>query len=177
MIYFYFIFILKYYILLYIEKNIIMSSVDTTTIRVCNIKNTEKKEMFEYNIETTIHNLKEFLSIKLSKPMNNIHILKNKNELGNFIHNSDLIIYSTSSFSIIDEKETIFYLITKNKCAMCSSKTATIVGDCKYCNCSFCLNHRLPEGHKCIHLNVCKENSFNRNKTKVLSEKCVASKV
>lgn len=139
-------------------------------INVYNIKNNEDIIEYECNDTTTIYDLKNYLCTNLNQPLKNIHILKTNNKC-DYIKNSENI------FSIISTTEKIYYIIIKNKCALCSSKSATIVGDCKFCNCSYCLNHRLPEDHKCINLNVCRENSYNLNKNKVLSEKCVASKV
>jgi len=37
------------------------------------------------------------------------------------------------------------------------------LGKCKYCNNIYCSEHRLPEDHKCINLDKCKEASFNIN--------------
>ena len=39
----------------------------------------------------------------------------------------------------------IYYITAKSKCAICGNKSANIVGDCKYCNCKYCLKHRLRD--------------------------------
>ena len=51
----------------------------------------------------------------------------------------------------------------------CTSKIAIIIGYCKYCNKNFCGAHRLPETHgPCVHLDKCKQMSFDSNKEKLL---------
>jgi len=67
----------------------------------------------------------------------------------------------------------------KSKCAFgdCNQKPVLIIGDCKFCNQKFCGGHRLAESHACQNMQACREEHFNRNKEKVLREKCVASKV
>lgn len=67
----------------------------------------------------------------------------------------------------------------KGKCGVeeCKHRPALVVGDCKYCTGHFCSEHRLPETHSCTGLAQCKEVHFNKNKDKLLREKCVASKV
>ena len=69
--------------------------------------------------------------------------------------------------------------IIKKRCAFegCKLKTAPIIGLCNYCESKYCLAHRLPETHVCPKMNVCKDIQFNRNKDKLLSEKCVAAKI
>jgi ubiquitin C len=65
------------------------------------------------------------------------------------------------------------------RCAFgtCSDKVVKIVGDCRYCQAKFCGRHRLPEAHACVNLTNCKQVAHERNSIKLLSERCVASKV
>ena len=65
------------------------------------------------------------------------------------------------------------------KCAVgpCMDRPARIVGDCRYCKHAYCSAHRLPESHACCNLQGCRDNSFQRNSSKLLNEKCVADKV
>jgi len=59
----------------------------------------------------------------------------------------------------------------------CKKKAAMIVGDCKFCSKSYCASHRLPETHACSNLIGCKQASFDRNKEKLMNERCVGLKV
>ncbi|KAH8557010.1 hypothetical protein BGW37DRAFT_475162 [Umbelopsis sp. PMI_123] len=65
------------------------------------------------------------------------------------------------------------------RCAFgtCTDKAVKIVGDCRYCEAKFCARHRLPEAHACVNLTNCKQVAHERNSVKLLSERCVASKV
>ncbi|KAI9485315.1 MAG: polyubiquitin [Benjaminiella poitrasii] len=67
----------------------------------------------------------------------------------------------------------------KSRCAFssCSDKVVKIIGDCRYCQHKFCARHRLPEAHSCENLMSCKQAAHERNSIKLLSERCVASKV
>ncbi|KAL1926549.1 hypothetical protein VTP01DRAFT_5670 [Rhizomucor pusillus] len=67
----------------------------------------------------------------------------------------------------------------KKRCAFgdCTDKVVKIIGDCRYCQSKFCSRHRLPEDHACVNLLSCKQAAHERNSTKLLSERCVASKV
>jgi hypothetical protein len=59
----------------------------------------------------------------------------------------------------------------------CSDKVVKIIGDCGYCQYKYCSRHRLPEAHACINLMGCKQVAHERNSIKLLSERCVASKI
>ncbi|KAG1020290.1 hypothetical protein G6F26_009415 [Rhizopus arrhizus] len=67
----------------------------------------------------------------------------------------------------------------KTRCAFqsCSEKPVKIIGNCRYCQSNFCVRHRLPEDHLCENLTNCKQAAYERNSMKLLSERCVASKV
>jgi ubiquitin len=67
----------------------------------------------------------------------------------------------------------------KSRCALnnCSDKPVKIIGDCRYCQHKFCARHRLPEAHACENLMSCRQAAHERNSIKLLSERCVASKV
>ncbi|PRP82690.1 hypothetical protein PROFUN_10054 [Planoprotostelium fungivorum] len=66
-----------------------------------------------------------------------------------------------------------------NKCGFgdCNQKPVLIVGDCKFCTSKFCGKHRLPEDHVCPQMQSCRDQSFMKNKMKLESERCIASKV
>ncbi|KAI5474179.1 hypothetical protein MNV49_003991 [Pseudohyphozyma bogoriensis] len=59
----------------------------------------------------------------------------------------------------------------------CSSAAVRIVGDCSFCSKSFCGRHRLPEDHTCANLASCRQEAFDRNKSKLESEQTVGSKL
>jgi len=59
----------------------------------------------------------------------------------------------------------------------CKRKPVLIIGDCKFCTGKFCAQHRLPETHNCINIKDCRQQSFDKNKEKLLKEKCVGTKV
>ena len=67
----------------------------------------------------------------------------------------------------------------KKRCASdgCVNKSLKLVGDCRWCQNSFCSKHRLPEAHACGNLMGCKEASAQILAKKLLNEKCVAHKV
>ncbi|KAG1195665.1 hypothetical protein G6F35_013146 [Rhizopus arrhizus] len=67
----------------------------------------------------------------------------------------------------------------KTRCAFqsCSEKPVKIIGNCRYCQSNFCVRHRLPEDHLCENLTNCKQAAYEKNSMKLLSERCVASKV
>ncbi|TEB31269.1 nuclear protein [Coprinellus micaceus] len=59
----------------------------------------------------------------------------------------------------------------------CSSAALRIVGQCPHCRASFCGSHRLPEHHECSNLEDCRQQAFERNKSKLESERTVAPKI
>ncbi|KAI9493865.1 polyubiquitin [Zychaea mexicana] len=67
----------------------------------------------------------------------------------------------------------------KRRCAVehCSNKVVKVVGLCRYCQSQYCSRHRLPEDHACVNLVSCRQAAHERNSVKLLSERCVASKV
>jgi len=88
-------------------------------------------------------------------------------------------------FSIEDcalPQEATLSLVAKtprSKCAFvdCLRRPVIIVGNCKFCSQNFCMQHRLPETHICPNMTDCRQQSFDRNKAKLIKEKCVAAKV
>ena len=111
-----------------------------------------------------IYSLKLLLSKKKNISIDEIHVLKSNNEC-----------YDNNEY--INGDLNIQLKIIKNRCSICLKKSATIVGDCKYCECKYCPNHRLPEVHKCPKMETCKKESFDKNYNTVISQKCVASMV
>lgn len=67
----------------------------------------------------------------------------------------------------------------KSRCAVaeCSGRIAKIVGECRYCGHGYCSRHRLPESHQCDNMQGCRQQSYEKNSSKLLGEKCVADKV
>ncbi|KAI8810335.1 hypothetical protein BJ742DRAFT_888196 [Cladochytrium replicatum] len=59
----------------------------------------------------------------------------------------------------------------------CSDRAVKIVGDCRYCSSKFCARHRLPEAHACPNIQSCRADAQTILEKKLLTEKCVASKV
>jgi len=70
-------------------------------------------------------------------------------------------------------------LKTSKHCSFqtCSKKPLSGLGDCKYCSGKYCGTHRLPEDHHCSNLQDCKNASFNKNKQKLINEKCASIKI
>ena len=85
------------------------------------------------------------------------------------------------------QKESTLHLVLRlrggavkaKKCCVegCTDKVAKIVGQCRYCTAEYCTRHRLPEAHACKNLQTCRDQSFERNQSKLLNGKCVADKV
>ncbi|ORX97776.1 ubiquitin-domain-containing protein [Basidiobolus meristosporus CBS 931.73] len=67
--------------------------------------------------------------------------------------------------------------IQKCEIVGCYDRAVRIIGQCRYCEQRFCGLHRLPESHACPNLTICKQYSFARYADRLMSEKCVASKV
>lgn len=67
----------------------------------------------------------------------------------------------------------------KNKCFLtdCHERVVKIVGTCRYCTNNFCGKHRLPESHTCENIQYCRQQSFEKNSSKLMGEKCVADKI
>jgi len=59
----------------------------------------------------------------------------------------------------------------------CTKKPLMGVGDCKFCAGKFCSAHRLPEHHLCSNLQDCRQQSFDKNKEKLMKEKCVGLRI
>jgi hypothetical protein len=133
------------------------------------INKKNKNEIFEFilNDNTTVYELKQYIIDNTDYKIYNIHFINN----GSYLDNSTLI----NNVNYINNK--LYFTNSKSKCATCGNKCSVIIGDCKFCKCNFCLNHRLPETHNCININICKSKAFILNSNKVISEKCVASKI
>ena len=65
------------------------------------------------------------------------------------------------------------------KCHMqeCFKKNTLVIGDCKFCNNSFCCNHRLPEVHDCTNLDDVKIDSLNKYKKEMEDNNLLQVKV
>ncbi|EMR11612.1 ubiquitin-60S ribosomal protein L40 [Pneumocystis murina B123] len=83
------------------------------------------------------------------------------------------------------QKESTLHLVLRlrggaiQRCTMkqCSASAVRIVGDCNFCDGHFCGRHRQLENHACTGLQECRQQSHERNRTKLQKEQCVASKV
>ncbi|ELR23289.1 ubiquitinfusion protein [Acanthamoeba castellanii str. Neff] len=84
------------------------------------------------------------------------------------------------------QKESTLHLVLrlrgggkKTKCCFgeCSKRAVLITGDCRHCQLQFCGNHRLPESHACQNMESCRQAAFDKNKNKLLSEKCTSQKI
>eukprot|EP01103_Thecamoeba_quadrilineata_P008763 TRINITY_DN18493_c0_g1_i1.p1 TRINITY_DN18493_c0_g1~~TRINITY_DN18493_c0_g1_i1.p1 ORF type:complete len:142 (-),score=20.59 TRINITY_DN18493_c0_g1_i1:30-455(-) len=67
----------------------------------------------------------------------------------------------------------------QNKCVYsgCTKRPALIIGDCRFCGKKYCSQHRLPETHNCHNISDCRNQSYEKNKEKLMREKCVGIKV
>ncbi|AEO56055.1 hypothetical protein MYCTH_2314483 [Thermothelomyces thermophilus ATCC 42464] len=63
--------------------------------------------------------------------------------------------------------------MAKVKCSFedCKLPAQRIVGDCSFCQGSFCKNHRLLEDHKCRNLEDCKREAFEQNANQLNKER------
>jgi predicted nucleic acid binding AN1-type Zn finger protein len=82
----------------------------------------------------------------------------------------ELVLPSTSPISVPN--------VQKNRCYRdgCTERIAKIVGDCRYCGHGYCSRHRLPESHDCDNIQGCRQQSYEKNSSKLMGEKCVADK-
>lgn len=112
----------------------------------------------------TIYELKKLIQEKKNIPIDEIHIVKYDNV---YYQNKDLV----------ENHITLTMKQVKNRCNLCFSKAAAIIGHCKFCRLNYCASHRLPETHTCPHMADCKKQSFMENSNRVLSQKCVAVKI
>lgn len=133
-----------------------------------------KDKTHEIQIENTqtIDDLKQMID--------NMGILtKNKQKL--YYNQNELIEGIIDENNITDDGKIHIVRKTKlkNRCQYitCNEKAILLVGDCRWCNSSFCHTHRLPESHNCINYKDCKKNSFDINARLVGNMKCISSKV
>ena len=70
----------------------------------------------------------------------------------------------------------------KNICPFedCQTKITAqseLLGYCRWCNKTYCCQHRIPESHKCNNYDDCKKSCFDKNAKLVGDMKCVSSKI
>ncbi|KAI8977945.1 hypothetical protein BDB01DRAFT_801298 [Pilobolus umbonatus] len=125
----------------------------------------------DVNLSDTIAHLKSMLEDRLS--MTHYRLLYQ----GQLLQTGSISDHSIQSGAIIQVCQ--IEKLKRRRCALkhCTDKVVNIIGDCRYCKSSFCSRHRLPESHTCINLLSCKQAAHERNSIKLLSERCVASKV
>jgi ubiquitin C len=87
-----------------------------------------------------------------------------------------LLSYQISAESTLDA---VLPSRLKGRCAVtgCVDRVAKVVGDCRYCGHGYCSKHRLPESHECDNMQGCRQQSYEKNSSKLMGEKCVADKV
>jgi ubiquitin C len=116
-------------------------------------------------------------SVSLLPPSSRSPLLSTEQSL------SQLPSSSTTTTTTIEKKPlssgAIKSTTSRKRCALgsCSGKPVKIIGDCRYCESKYCSRHRLPEAHACVNLTTCRQTAHERNSLKLLSERCVASKV
>lgn len=121
----------------------------------------------EIDRPTTIYEIRKLIQDLKNIPMAEIHIIKTELDEDIFYMNKD----------VVDNSRVLRVRRIKNRCPMCFQKSATIIGNCRYCLLNYCSVHRLPESHLCPHLADCKRQSFEKNSHTVLSGKCIAPKI
>ena len=81
------------------------------------------------------------------------------------------------------QKESTLHLVLRlrggGRCkfAGCKAKTAMIIGDCRFCEASYCGKHRLPEDHACKEISSCRDAAREKNEKLLHDQKCVAAKI
>ena len=124
----------------------------------------DSQDNIELDKPIKIYQLRKLIQEKKNIPIQEIHIIK-----------ADQIYYQ--NHEIIDNSQSLTIRQIKNRCPVCQQKSATIVGNCRYCQLNYCSAHRLPESHLCPNMEDCKRQSFEKNSHTVLSGKCVALKI
>ena len=121
-------------------------------------------ENLDVSDRISIYELKRLIQDKKNIPIAEIHILKAE---GLYYQNME----------VIDGNSRVTIKQIKNRCPVCQTKAAAIIGNCKFCCLNYCAGHRLPETHTCPNLKDCKKQSFEKNSQLVMSQKCVALKI
>jgi ubiquitin C len=142
------------------------------------VKTASKTFSFEVDASDSIDTIKKKLLEEEAEYAASIKNLR-------LVHNDVILEDHTKSLSECGiANDSVIYIKTvastiPNKCAFegCVKKIAVIVGDCKFCQKKFCTQHRLPESHSCPNIQACRQQSFDKNKEKLLREKCVGVKV
>lgn len=65
----------------------------------------------------------------------------------------------------------------KCKVKECTKKGIEIIGTCKFCTKTFCLNHRLVELHSCSQIQTCRQQALSKNTNVLLKNKCTSTKI
>ena len=63
------------------------------------------------------------------------------------------------------------------RCAFCKQKAGLLTFACKYCESSFCTQHRLPEEHACSHISEMKAKCKLDNTSNIRNNVCVSKKI
>jgi len=127
----------------------------------------------------TIQNLTTLLSIRTALPESDVRLVY----AGKHLSSSPT---STLSELHIQRESTIHLALPlrggmppkKIRCTHkdCKEAAQRIVGECGFCNGTFCGKHRLLEDHKCTGLEDCKKESHDRNAAQLNSERTTVIK-
>lgn len=139
---------------------------DQLKMLIVKIKNSDEHIDIDVSKCSSIYDLKKVISSKKKIGIDEIHLIPNESSTTG-LKNTDPV----------QGIETVVLKIIKNRCSVCSRKSAPIVGDCTYCRCAYCPEHRLPETHQCPCLTDCKKAHFDKNFKTVMEQKCVASQI
>jgi len=156
-----------------IKYHIRRKSIQIMLIIVSNAAENIELDVSDVSKCSSIYDLKKVISSKISSKkqigIDEIHLIRNEpstSGAGGF-KNTDPV----------HGIEQVILKIIKNRCSVCLRKSAPIVGDCTYCRCAYCLEHRLPETHHCPCLADCQKAHFDKNFKTVMEQKCVASQI
>jgi len=129
--------------------------------------------------DLTIQNLTTLLSIRTSLPEQDLRLVYAGKHLSSAPS-------STLADNHIQRESTIHLAVPlrggmppkKIRCTHkdCREAAQRIIGDCGFCNGSFCGKHRLLEDHKCTGLEDCKKESHERNAAQLNRERTTVIK-
>ncbi len=96
----------------------------------------------------------------------------------NQIVDSDAALRALERDSLLHISHRIIGGAPKKKCQKTDCTSPALRGlSCSFCEKAFCGRHRLLEEHSCGGLQDCKKQLHERNREKLESERCVASRV
>ncbi|KAG4303566.1 hypothetical protein PCK1_000084 [Pneumocystis canis] len=95
---------------------------------------------------------------------------------------SQVSLLQTNHLEMNEKLNTILLKIDTNHMLLQTNKKTEFmedekISDCNFCDGHFCGRHRQLENHACTGLQECRQQSHERNRTKLQKEQCVANKV